>query len=145
MQRWFQIEKSYERPAGSLLVGKQLERLSNERYISGGHLVRSYPDLPQQPETSPGRNYRYSIVFVLRAHSPVMVNTDTLTTPITGAFHDPIRDVEARELFREIQKAHFNINTGKEEREQQRLKLLEKKTRTTAAVSVDAVNDNEKH
>jgi hypothetical protein len=106
-----------------------LERLSNRRYTAGGHLVRSYPDPPQRAEPSTPKNYRYSIVFVLRAHSPVLVNTDILTTPITGEFKDPLRDIQARELFKMIEKAHFNINTRHEERQQQRLKLAEKKTK----------------
>ncbi|TVY22356.1 hypothetical protein LHYA1_G008648 [Lachnellula hyalina] len=42
-QSWFPIEKSFESPAGSILAGRQLERLTNSRYRSGGHLVRSYP------------------------------------------------------------------------------------------------------
>jgi isopenicillin N synthase-like dioxygenase len=131
IQKWFQIERSYQGPAATLLVGRQLERLSNGRYAAGVHQVRAYPDLPTQRTNTPSeRNYRYSIVFVLRAHSPVMVNTDNLTTPITGEFKDPIRDVPAGQLFMEIKKAHFNINTNHEEREQQRLKLLEKYKQT---------------
>ena len=41
------------------------------------------------------KQYRYSIVFVLRAHSPVIVNTDELTTPITGVFERPMRGIRA--------------------------------------------------
>lgn len=140
-QRWFQIEKSYEKPSGSLLVGRQLERLSNGKYMAGGHRVRSYPDLPQQTNTSE-KNYRYSIVFVLRAHSPVVVNTDALTTPITGKFQSPIRDIEARQLFKDIQRAHFNINTNHEEREQQRLRLLEKKNSSIISTAVNTVGQH---
>jgi len=143
-QRWFQIERSYEKSAGSLLVGKQLERLSNERYVAGGHLVRSYPDPPQKNDTSE-KNYRYSIVFVLRAHSPVVVNTDVLTTPITGKFQTPIRDTEARQLFKEIQREHFNINTNHEEREQQRLKLLAKTKNSMASAAVDTIVQHNKN
>jgi len=147
-RRWFQIEKTYERGEGSLLVGRQLERLSNGRYVAGGHCVRSYPS-PSPPQQtlnlSPqeqGKNYRYSIVFVLRAHSPVLVNTDHLTTPITGEFLDPIRDMTARELFRGIQSKHFNINTGLNERNEQRQKLAEKRLQGTEAVN--APDNNEK-
>jgi len=143
---WFQIEKTYEGGEGSLLVGRQLERLSNGRYVAGGHCVRSYPS-PQQtsnPSTPDreGKNYRYSIVFVLRAHSPVLVNTDHLTTPITGEHRDPIRDVTARELFRGIQSKHFNINTGLDERNEQRQKLAEK--RVQGAESANAPDNNER-
>jgi hypothetical protein len=136
---WYSLERSYFTPAASLLVGRQLERLSNGRYFSGGHRVRSYPEPPTQPQsnTNPkqapvpkspqeGKKYRYSIVFVLRAHSPIPVNTDELTTAITGEFEKPIRDSTARELFRHIQAAHYNINTGLEERDKQKKKLAEK-------------------
>lgn len=144
---WFQIEKTYKRGEGSLLVGRQLERLSNGRYVAGGHCVRSYPSPPQQtsnPSTpdGEGKNYRYSIVFVLRAHSPVLVNTDHLTTPVTGEHRDPIRDVTARELFRGIQSKHFNINTGLDERNEQRQKLAEK--RVQGAESANAPDNNER-
>lgn len=123
---WFPIERTYARPAGTLLVGKQLEHLSNGRYPAGGHLVRSYPDLSSEEK------YRYSIVFVLRAHSPLLVNTDRLTSSITGEFQKPIRDMKAREFYLQIQKAHFNINTGFDEREAQRRKIAAlKKTSVT--------------
>lgn len=129
---WFPIERTYTQPAGTLLVGKQLERLSNGRYSAGGHLVRSYPDLASKEK------YRYSIVFVLRAHSPLLVNTDRLTSSITGEFQNPIRDVKARELYLQIQKAHFNINTGHDEREQQRIKLAAMKS--TNAIPLQGSN-----
>jgi hypothetical protein len=101
---WFPIEKSYYSPAGSVLVGRQLECLSNSRYRAGGHLVRSYPSVkPHDPTPVPGslrKQYRYSIVFVLRAHSPVPINTDNLTTRITGQFSHPLRDITAvRQVF----------------------------------------------
>ena len=132
-QMWFQIERSYAKPAGSLLVGRQLEQLSNGRYRSGGHLVRSYPDVPDAKSlTTMQRNYRYSIVLVLRAHSPVPVNTDDLTTSITGEFQQPLKGITADELFRNIQSAHFNINTGIQERDEQRRKLEEKKKHSAA-------------
>jgi hypothetical protein len=143
MKGWFQIERSYEKPAGSLLVGRQLEKLSNERYTAGGHLVRSYPDPAHKADTATNKLYRYSIVFVLRAHSPAIVNTDSLTTSITGDFQNPIRDIQARELFKEIQRAHFNINTHQEEREEQRLKLLEKKKNLSPSTEIAAQHNNE--
>lgn len=127
---WFQIERSYDRPAGTLLAGQQLQRLSNGRYTPGPHLVRSYPDPPPQVKEStdsPTRNYRYSIVFVLRAHWPVLVDTDSLTTGITGQFEKPLRAVKAGDLFKDLWNAHYNINTGIEERIQQLQKLAEKK------------------
>ncbi|KAG0646643.1 hypothetical protein D0Z07_7461 [Hyphodiscus hymeniophilus] len=130
VQKYYQLERTYARPAGSLLVGRQLERLSNGRYVSGGHLVRSYPEEitsdPTKPP-KPSRPYRFSIVFVLRAHSPIPVDTDNLTTSITGPYKNPLRDITANELFSSIQSAHFNINTHIEEREVQRQRLAEQK------------------
>ncbi|KAF2489576.1 hypothetical protein BU16DRAFT_531112 [Lophium mytilinum] len=130
-QCFFPIEKTYENPAGSLLVGRQLERLSNYRYRAGGHQVKAYGRTEARPSTSPSRqpqpNYRYSIVFVLRAHEPVIVDTDTLTTQITGKFEKPIRGVTAGRFYEQIRNAHFNININVEEREEQRKKVAAKK------------------
>lgn len=91
--------------------------------------MRSYPnedpiDEKSQPNS---RQYRYSIVFVLRAHFPVPINTDTLTTPIIGEFANPLRDITALDMFKTIHAAHYNINTEKEEREAQKRKLDEAK------------------
>ncbi|KAE9378036.1 Clavaminate synthase-like protein [Stipitochalara longipes BDJ] len=124
-QRWFPLEKTYRSPV--LLAGCQLECLTNKRYISGGHLVRSYPVSTPNQITAAEAAYRYSIVFVLRAHTPVPVNTDELTTPLTGIFSRPLKDITAGELLRNIQAAHFNINAGIEERDEQKRKLAEKK------------------
>lgn len=109
-------------------MGRQLERLSNRRYRSGGHLVRSYPESGVEITPSvPARRYRYSIVFVLRAHYPVPVDTSLLTTPITGNFRDPIQGITAYEFFKGIQRAHFNINTNIDERSKQRENLANTK------------------
>jgi hypothetical protein len=134
---WFPIERSYDGPAGSLLGGRQLEQLSNGRYTPGRHLVRSYPDPPAQvkePTQPPARNYRYSIVFVLRAHSSVPVNTDNLTTAITGEFKKPLKNIVAGDLFRDIRNSHYNINTAMEQRNEQRQKLAEMKKQQLSAV-----------
>jgi len=124
---WFPIEQSYESPKGSLLVGRQLERLSNARYCAGGHRVRSYPNSASKPQTSSDSRsgWRHSIVFVMRAHLSVPINTDELTTDITGSFSKPLKGITARDFFDEIHSAHFNINTGVEEREEQRRRLAE--------------------
>jgi hypothetical protein len=50
-----------------------------------------------------------------------------LTTSITGKFEHPLRDITAQEMFKNIQSAHFNINTHIQEREEQRQRLAEKK------------------
>ncbi len=121
-------ERTYRSPV--LLAGRQLECLTNNRYRSGGHLVRSYPDRLHDPtgEASiPRAPYRYSIVFVLRAHSPILVNTDALTTKVTCKFSRPLNGITAGELLRNIQADHFNINAGMEERNEQKRKLAEKK------------------
>jgi hypothetical protein len=123
---FFPIERWYQSPAASLLAGRQLERLTNGRYVSGGHLVRSYPDQPKSNDYLPPESrYRYSLVFVLRAHYPVPVDTNKLENEITGRFQNPLIGTTAGELFSNIKGAHFNINTGIEEREAQRESLLE--------------------
>ncbi|PBP16047.1 2og-Fe oxygenase family protein [Diplocarpon rosae] len=119
---WFPIERSYESPKGSLLVGRQLERLSNGRYNAGGHRVRSYPSgaFLSNPTVTPPHGYRHSIVLVLRAHLPIQINTDELTTGITGSFSSPLKGITAMELFKEIHSAHFNVNTSMNERQEQK-------------------------
>jgi isopenicillin N synthase-like dioxygenase len=132
---WFPIERWYQSPAASLLAGRQLERLTNGRYTSGGHLVRSYPDAFISNEHSSSKSgYRYSLVFVLRAHYPVPVDTNKLENEITGKFQNPLVGTTAGELFRNIKGAHCNINTGIEEREAQRRHLAEKKKKELPAV-----------
>jgi DNA-binding winged helix-turn-helix (wHTH) protein len=66
-----------------------------------------------------------------------MLNTDNLTTPITGQFRNPLRDITAQELFRNIQKAHFNINTNIEERNDQRQKLAEWRTQEDQPAKIE--------
>ncbi|KAH7407843.1 hypothetical protein BKA64DRAFT_432309 [Cadophora sp. MPI-SDFR-AT-0126] len=124
---WFPIEQSYGSPKGSMLVGRQLERLSNARYRAGGHRVKSYPGKGSKSPKSldPGSDWRHSIVFVMRAHLPVPINTDELTTEITGQFLKPLNGITAGQLFDNIHSAHFNINTGVEEREEQRRRLAD--------------------
>ncbi|KAF1941484.1 hypothetical protein EJ02DRAFT_455148, partial [Clathrospora elynae] len=81
---WFAVEKEVEKAGmkgASMLGGRQLERLSNGRYPAGGHRVVSY-GLPN-PSSSPlpeseDKKHRFSIVFVLRAHEPTIINSDTL-------------------------------------------------------------------
>ena len=118
---WFEIEKEVEESGmkgASLLVGRQLERLSNGRYPAGGHRVVSYGD-PKADEREEKR-YRFSIVFVLRAHEPVVINSEELETAVTGKWPEPVQGLTAGELYAKIRGAHFNINIGIEERERQR-------------------------
>jgi hypothetical protein len=132
-RQYFAVERSYEQPAATVLAGRELEFLTNGRYVAGGHIVNSYPDLPvpslnsgSEGLESPDRS-RYSIVFVLRAHSTVEVNTDILTNSFTGPFPNPLKGLTAKDLFMEINRRHFNINTHQQEREEQRRKLAEQK------------------
>lgn len=171
---WLLIEKSDQPTAATLLVGRQLERLSNGRYHSGKHRVCAYPanssaaaaaaaaasytnpaittisaaanasaqpaESPLPPSPSPtttaastpqfslnspssSSNYRYSIVFVLRAHWPVPVDSSLLTTPITGAFTSPMSNMTAKDLFVSIERMCYNVNVELKERDKQRRRL----------------------
>ncbi|KAF1924220.1 uncharacterized protein M421DRAFT_425059 [Didymella exigua CBS 183.55] len=120
-EKWFEVEKEVERTGmkgASLLAGKQLERFSNSRYPAGGHRVVSYGD-PMNGKDG-GARYRFSIVFVLRAHEPVIIDSEELETAITGKWSEPVQGLTAGELYTQIRGAHFNINISQEERERQR-------------------------
>lgn len=156
---WLLIEKADQQAAATLLVGRQLERLSNGRYQSGKHRVCAYPSntavapaaaqqqqpppppstttitaastsTPQTPQfslkslSSSSENYRYSIVFVLRAHWPVPVDSSLLTTPITGTFASPMSNMTAKDLFVSIEKMCYNVNAERKERDKQRRRLV---------------------
>ncbi|KAJ4352193.1 uncharacterized protein N0V89_007540 [Didymosphaeria variabile] len=126
---WIDIERGYIGHQATYTVGRQLERLSNGRYPAGGHRVVSYgaPE-PRSctPSGNPGgvstsvKRYRHSIVFVLRAHEPVVVECKQLETQITGKWVEPATGVTAGKMYEEIRNKHFNINIGHEEREKQR-------------------------
>ncbi|KAH7083750.1 hypothetical protein FB567DRAFT_529843 [Paraphoma chrysanthemicola] len=126
---WFEVERQVAAAGmkgASLLVGRQLERLSNHRYGAGGHRVVSYglPTVDSDeraalPEGDVGR-YRFSIVFVLRADEPVMVDSDELETEVTGKWEEGIKGVTAGEMYEGIRRKHYNINIDVAEREKQR-------------------------
>lgn len=60
------------------------------------------------------------------------VNTDALTTPITGIFQRPlVKDVVAGELFKDIRTIHYNINISLKDRDEQKRRLQETKKRGT--------------
>jgi hypothetical protein len=125
---WFAVEKEVEKSGlkgASLLAGRQLERLSNGRYPAGGHRVVSYGD-PKGGQGG-GKRYRYSIVFVLRAHEPVVIDSEELETRVTGKWMEPVRGLTAGELYAKIRGAHFNINISHEERERQRANVRRQK------------------
>jgi hypothetical protein len=146
---WHPIEQRFEQGMATLMSGRQLQYLTRDRFNPGGHRVVSYgenaPLIPKnlgdlypsrskrmlnrfsfsKPKKLVNERYRYSIVFVLRAHESVPVDYSLLESP--GYVFDD-KDKEARtagELFRRIRKAHFNINTGIKERDEQKRKLLE--------------------
>ncbi len=138
---WFDVEREVERAGqkgASLLVGRQLEQLSNGRYPAGGHRVVAYGSskhestgatakLPSSnPTDAKEKRYRFSIVFVLRAHEPVILNSDELETEITGKWKTPIVNNTVEKWYEEIRGRHFNINIDKGERERQRQKLRSK-------------------
>ncbi|KAF2437599.1 hypothetical protein P171DRAFT_334474, partial [Karstenula rhodostoma CBS 690.94] len=122
---WVDIERGYTGAQATYTVGRTLERLSAGRYPAGGHRVVSYGATPPsscQP-TAGGeeeKRYRHSIVFVLRAHEPVVVNSAELETAVTGPWAEPVSGVTAGKMYEEIRGKHFNINIGHEEREKQR-------------------------
>ncbi|KAH5059039.1 hypothetical protein HBI88_191000 [Parastagonospora nodorum] len=126
---WFDVEREVQRAGmqgASMLVGRQLERLSNGRYAAGGHRVVSY-GAPAPTNGDMEKRYRYSIVFVLRAHEPVVIESEELETEVTGKWEKPLSGVTAGKMYEEIRGKHFNINIGVEEREKQRRKIQEEK------------------
>lgn len=134
-EKWFEVEKEVEktgRKGASLLAGRQLERLSNGRYPAGGHRVVSYGDPPEGKDE--GKRYRFSIVFVLRAHEPVVIDSAELETSVTGAWVEPVKDLTAGQLYAKIRGAHFNINISQDERSKQRenVRKMQETTQTSA-------------
>lgn len=145
---WNPIEQSFERGMATLMTGRQLQYLTRNRYMSGGHRVVSYGDstplIPNnlddlypsrsrkllnrlsfnKPRTPAKEKYRYSIVFVLRAHEPVSVDYEGLESTGLAFSEDDKKARTAGEMFQRIRNAHFNINTGLKEREVQRKRLL---------------------
>lgn len=130
-QRFVPIEQTYRNGEASVLVGRQLQKFSNGRYMAGGHRVVAYPpsDLKPFEKRRLDSRYRFSIVFVLRADWDVLVNTDDMTSDITGPHAEPIRGVRAEEFFRQIQAKHFNVNIGLEERARQKEAMAEEAKR----------------
>ncbi|KAJ4343685.1 hypothetical protein N0V95_006588 [Ascochyta clinopodiicola] len=119
--QWFEVEKEVEKTGSrgaSLLAGRQLERLTNGRYPAGGHRVVSYAD-PDGQKVG-GKRYRFSIVFVLRAHEPTIINSSELETSVTGKWLVPVEGLKAEDLYSKIRSAHYNININITEREKQR-------------------------
>jgi isopenicillin N synthase-like dioxygenase len=120
---FFPIERYYEGLSSqtTILSGRQLQRLSNGRYVPGGHQVRSYP----RPEGLNGdeKKYRYSVVFALRAHDDVVIDIDSLTSEMTGVNTMVTHGETAKDLFANIRDSHYNINTGIDARKQQKMRI----------------------
>jgi isopenicillin N synthase-like dioxygenase len=135
-QSYYPIEKQAENLAGmaSLLAGRQLQWFTNGVYSPGGHLVRAYPvHKTDHGEADGKKRYRFSIVFVLRAHYPVILDKKSLTSQITG---EPVLiydGMTAKDVFIKIKGAHYNINTGIQDREEQKKRLQATKKESIAA------------
>jgi isopenicillin N synthase-like dioxygenase len=124
LDSWYPIEQVFLQPTASVLVGKQLFHLTNRRYRPGAHRVVSLANPPpSDPNAPPTPKYRYSIVFILRAHSPIPINTSALTTPFTGKFDHPMTGMTAHDLYKEISRNCFNINIDPEIRKVQKEKM----------------------
>ncbi|KAH6642147.1 hypothetical protein C7974DRAFT_384925 [Boeremia exigua] len=120
-EKWFEVEREVKKSGmhgASLLAGRQLEVLSNGRYPAGGHRVVSYGDAKGGKDGE--KRYRFSIVFVLRAYGPVVINSDDLETVVTGKWLKPVHGQTAGEMYANIRSSHFNVNIGIEEREKQK-------------------------
>jgi len=132
-QSFLPIEKTYPdlSATATVLVGRQLQRLTSGRYTPGGHLVRSYSRrIDQVPDgrqdRAPEKRYRFSIVFVLRGHYPLAIDAESLTSTVTGVPSMITDGMTMKELFVKIKHAHYNINTGIQDREEQKRKIREK-------------------
>ncbi|KZO97878.1 hypothetical protein CALVIDRAFT_526592 [Calocera viscosa TUFC12733] len=117
---WYAIEEQRAVPGkltATILAGETLARLTNYKYAPGGHRV-----VVSGTEASP---YRFSLVYALRAHHPIPLDTERLTTTITGRFPHPLPPT-AGDLYGQISNAHFNINADVNQRRKQeeRLKVL---------------------
>ena len=139
-RHWFDVERQVEgagKSGATMLVGRQAERLSNGRFKAGGHRVVAYAEDGARAVAADGevdgevdgeggresKRYRFSIVFVLRAHEPVVISSKELETDVTGRWAEPMEGVTAGLFYEGIKKQHFNINIDVGEREKQRRKL----------------------
>ena len=152
------IEKLYKTPTATITMGRELEFLSNGKYMAGGHLVRAYgrddPAYSQdrslslkapahEDKSAKGSKFRHSIVFVLRAHWPVPIDLDKLTTPLTGPYKSltvtdedgvtsAYRQFTAGDLFAKLKGTHVNVNTAAMEREKKKQKILDRQAKAKA-------------
>jgi hypothetical protein len=139
LDNWYPIEQLFTQPTASVLVGKQLFHLTNRCYRPGPHRVVSSANPPPSDQNAPPTpNYRYSIVFILRAHSPVPINTAALTTPFTGQFVLPMTGMTANDLYKEISSQCFNINIDPEIRKVQKEKMRKRAEEAAAKMAEEA-------
>jgi hypothetical protein len=131
IRSYYPIEKSYLdlNSTGTLLVGRQLQRFSNGRYAPGGHRVMSYPKhhVGANGNGSVEKKYRFSVVFVLRAHYDEVIDVKSLCSPITGQNQVVTDGESARQFFTNIRSSYYNINTNIKERDAQKKHINQKK------------------
>lgn len=80
-QDFFPLERSYTTPKATLLVGAQLARLTNIRYVPGGHQVRSYCETDA---SSPQCRYKLVSFFPLGTDNLSQIDT------LSSSFNEPI-------------------------------------------------------
>ena len=124
-KQWVAIEDDGARKDGgltlTLLSGRTLTRLTNERYKPGVHRVFVPPANPSS--SADDGKYRYSLVFALRPHKDAIISTSALSSAVTGQFRYPLEGVKAQVVSSAIANAHWNVNVDEKERVAQRLRL----------------------
>jgi isopenicillin N synthase-like dioxygenase len=143
IRSFYPIEQSYDdlSSTGSLLVGRQLQRFSNGRYLPGGHRVMSYPKAEAKSRGAVAeKKYRFSVVFVLRAHYDEIIHIKSLSSPITGE-NQMVKDGEsAKQFFTDLRSSHYNINTNLKDREKQKSHIRQKRDPETPPAEGTAAN-----
>lgn len=101
----------------TLLSGETMALLTRGRYTAGVHRVLCAPDRDNP--------YRFSIVFTLRP-GLAPVYTKHFESDIVGQFapEEQMDGQSSAELFERIRRSHWNVNVGKDLREEQRKRLL---------------------
>ncbi|TDL29635.1 hypothetical protein BD410DRAFT_780102 [Rickenella mellea] len=136
---WVSCEENQEgKMSATLLVGQTLAAFTNGRYRAGRHRVFVHPLAKSSPASTPDEAgetfidpdalpllktpaYRFSLVFTLRAHYPVLVSTSNFETVITGTFPSKAQftDIPCAKVYKAISEVHWNVNINVEERRRQ--------------------------
>lgn len=66
------------------------------------------------------KQYRYSLVFILRADESMEIDYEALSSDITGSQPQEDRCKTGKGLFRKIKTGHWNVNMTQKEREHQK-------------------------